>query len=136
MRETRLRLSRKVLAFTVIVEIGTGLVLLIDPALVVAVLVGAELSGVGMVAGRCFGITLVALGLACWRGRQSTGSAAPAALGMLLYNAAIALYLAYLGTAGHLGVLLLWPAVVLHAIVAALLAPAWHREQNAGKSGN
>jgi hypothetical protein len=44
---------------------------------------------------------------------------------MLVYNALIATYLAYLGTAGHLGGLLLWPAVALHAVVALLLAWTW-----------
>jgi hypothetical protein len=40
---------------------------------------------------------------------------------MLIYNALIALYLAYLGTIAHLGGALLWPAVVLHGVVAGLL---------------
>jgi hypothetical protein len=37
----------------------------------------------------------------------------------------IALYLAYLGTLGHLGGSLLWPGVALHAVVALLLAREW-----------
>ena len=41
--------------------------------------------------------------------------------GMLTYNAAIAIYLGYLGVFEHLDGLLLWPAVLLHAIVALLL---------------
>ena len=62
----------------------------------------------------------VALSFACWPGTRADGS--PAAFGgMLIYNAAIALYLGWLGMFAHLGGLLLWPAVVLHAIVAALL---------------
>jgi hypothetical protein len=119
----------------VIVEIGTGLVLLLDPALVVALLVGGDLSGASAVAARCFGIALVALGLACWPGRPSAGRAAAAVCGMLLYNAAIALYLAYVGTADHLGGALLWPAVAIHAVVAALLAIAWRRERNTAETG-
>ena len=55
---------------------------------------------------------------------------------MLLYNAAIALYLAYLGTAGHLGGVLLWPAVVIHAVVAVLLAMTWRRERNTAAIGS
>jgi len=120
--------ARKILAFTVIVEGGTGLFLLLDPALVVALLVGAELSGVGAVVARCLGITLVALALACWPG---AGTIAPAVRGMLIYNAATAVYLAYLGMAGHLGGPLLWPAAALHAVVAALLAATWRRDRNA-----
>jgi hypothetical protein len=40
---------------------------------------------------------------------------------MLTYNAAVTLYLAYVGFAGGLTSTLLWPAVFLHAILTALL---------------
>jgi hypothetical protein len=39
----------------------------------------------------------------------------------LIYSGAVTLYLAYLGFAGGLGGVLLWPAVVLHVIRTALL---------------
>jgi hypothetical protein len=120
---------RQVLAFTVIVEIGTGLALLLFPSLVGALLVGGDLAGTAVVVARCLGIVLVALGLACWRGRQPAENVAAAVLGMLIYNAAIALYLAYVGTIGHLGGPLLWPAVVLHAVVALLLVWFWRDER-------
>jgi Ca2+/Na+ antiporter len=114
--------QRKILAFAAVVEIGTGLGLVVAPAVVVVLLVGADLSGVGVVLGRCFGITLVALGLACWPGRRHTEGGSPAAFrGMLAYNALIALYLAYLGSLEHLRGYLLWPAVALHGVVALLL---------------
>jgi hypothetical protein len=44
-------------------------------------------------------------------------------VGMLTYSALITLYLAYLGIEGKSGVLL-WPAVVLHVILSALLVRA------------
>ena len=47
-----------------------------------------------------------------------------AAIGMLIYSAAVTLYLAYVGFAGDLTGILLWPAVVLHVILTALLARA------------
>lgn len=40
---------------------------------------------------------------------------------MFLYNLLIALFLAYLGTVGHYGGILLWPAVALHGVVGLLL---------------
>lgn len=43
---------------------------------------------------------------------------------MLTYSAAVTLYLAYLGFADGSAGLLLWPAVVLHAILTVLLARA------------
>jgi len=118
---------RKILAFAAVVEAGTGLALIMDPAIVVRLLLGAELSGVGTVAGRCFGIALLALGMACWPGRNRAEIGVAAFRGMLIYNALIALYLAYLGTAGYSGGLLLWPAVALHAVVALVLV--WTRRR-------
>jgi hypothetical protein len=44
---------------------------------------------------------------------------------MLIYSVAAALFLAYLGLAIGLTGVLLWPAVVVHVILAALLIWAW-----------
>ena len=123
-RETE-ETSRRILAFAAIVEAGTGFVLLADPAIVVSLLLGAEVSGAARALGRCFGIALLALGLACWPTRQRDERASPASRAMLTYNALIALYLAYLGAVGGLVGVLLWPAVALHAVVALLLAWTW-----------
>ena len=123
MSETNQSTLRKILAFSTIAEIGTGLVLMADPALVVAWLIGAPLSGVGVAAGRCFGIGLLALGYACFPGRQRVDGQSRPALAMLVYNALIALYLGYLGIVGHATGVLLWPVVALHAAVA--LALVW-----------
>jgi hypothetical protein len=73
---------------------------------------------------RCFGVALLALGLACWPG-PAAGNRWPALRGMLTYNSVIALFLAYLGAVEHVGGLLLWPAVGLHAAVALMLARSW-----------
>ena len=124
MSETSHNTLAKILAFATFVEVGTGLVLMVDPAIVVTLLLGVGVSGAGILLGRCFGIALLALGLACWPIRQRAERGSPAFRGMLIYNALIALYLAYLDTVGHLGGSL-WPAVALHAVVALLLARAW-----------
>ena len=46
---------------------------------------------------------------------------------MLIYGAAVTLYLAYVGFAGGLTGILLWPAVVLHVILTVFLARIWLR---------
>jgi hypothetical protein len=97
-------------------EAATGMALLVVPSLVGQLLLGEPLAGVAIAVARVAGIALVALGIACWPG--------PARAGMLTYGAAVTVYLAYLGFAGHLGGLLLWPAVVLHAVVTVLLIGA------------
>ena len=131
MSETSLNTLGKILAFAAVVEIGTSLVLIIDPAIVAVLLLGAEVSGVGTLLGRCFGIALLALGLACWPSGQRAVSGSPAFRAMLTYNALIALYLTYLGTVGHLRGLLLWPGIGLHAVVALLLVWMWRNERRA-----
>jgi hypothetical protein len=44
---------------------------------------------------------------------------------MLTYGALVTVYLAYLGLVGGFTGILLWPAVVVHAILTILLARAW-----------
>ena len=65
---------------------------------------------------RVAGIALIALGIACWPGTPRVG--------MLTLRAVVTLYLAYLGFAGGFDGILLWPAVVLHVILTALLIRA------------
>jgi hypothetical protein len=128
------RTLRKILVIASIVELGTGVALLADPTIVVRLLLGGEISDMGTVLGRCFGIALVAVALACWPGRsEAVGGATAAFRAMLTYNALIALYLAVLGTGGHMKGMLLWPAVALHVAVALLLVWA-RRPSNARES--
>ena len=111
----------KTLAFAVVTEVVTGLALIFKPAIVVRLLLGVEASGMEMLIGRCFGIGLFGLSFACWPDRQKSVSTTAAFRGMLIYNALIAAYLAYLGIVGHVGGVLLWPAVALHAVMTGLL---------------
>jgi hypothetical protein len=120
---------KKILAFSSVVEVATGLALLIDPRFVVALLVGPKLPVEEIPMGRLPGIAILALGVACWPSRRDATSGSPAFRGMLVYNALIALFLVYLFKVGHLGGMLLWPAVALHAVVAVLLIWTWHAEE-------
>jgi hypothetical protein len=106
------------LTLTAIFEAATGLVLIIAPSFVGRLLFGAQFTGVANPAARVTGIALLALGVGCWPGST-------ALCGMLTYGALVTLYLAYLGVTGEWVGPLLWPAVVLHAILTALLARAW-----------
>jgi hypothetical protein len=107
---------KKVLLLAAVGEAATGLALLIAPSLVGRLLLGEELTGVAIPVARVLGIALIALGVACWPGTPLVG--------MLTYSAAVTLYLAYVGFAGGLSGILLWPAVVLHVILTALLTRA------------
>jgi hypothetical protein len=105
---------RSALAIAAAGEAATGAALLAVPSLVGQLLLGEALAGVAVSVARVAGIALIALGIACWPGK--------ALIGMLVYSAAGALYLAYLGLAGSGTGPLLWPAVALHAGLTALLA--------------
>ena len=84
--------DEEALIFAAVGEAATGLALLIVPSLVGQLLLGEELTGIAIPVARVAGIALIALGIACWPG--------PPLVGMLIYSAVVALYLAYLGFAG------------------------------------
>ena len=86
-------------------------------ALLGQLLLGEQLTGVAIPVARVAGIALIALGIACWP--------APPLVGMLTYSTIVTLYLAYLGFAGGLTGVLLWPAVALHVVLSILLGGAW-----------
>ncbi|MGF6202545.1 hypothetical protein [Pseudomonas laurylsulfatiphila] len=108
---------RGLLVFAAIIEAATGVALILAPSLVGQLLLGIELTGVIV---RVAGIALIALALACWPG--------PPMLGMLIYNAAVALYLACVGFSGESSGVLLWPVVILHAVMTVLLIWAMTRK--------
>ena len=109
-------------AFSAVIEALTGLVLMVQPSLLARLLLGAELSQPGQAVGRVAGFALLSLAWACWprRGSANSSDAGPAAL--LIYNLLTALFLAYLGIGGGLAGILLWPAVLLHAVLSILFA--------------
>lgn len=102
------------LILAALAETMTGLALLLVPSFVVWLLFGGQLTGTGILAGRVAGIALIALGIACWPG--------PPMAGMLIYSAAVTVYLAFIGFSVGLTGVLLWPVVVLHLVLTAALA--------------
>jgi hypothetical protein len=113
---------KKVLTVAAVVEVATGLALLIEPSLVGRLLLGAELAGVSIPVARVLGIALIALGVCCWPGST-------ALCGMLTYGALVTVYLPYLAIRGEWLGPLLWPVVLLHGILTLLLARAWFQSR-------
>jgi len=106
-------------------EGGTGLLLLVLPSVLLALLLGVEKAEPEtMFVARLTGAALLAIGVACWLGRNDHGR--PAQLGLLaallIYDVAAAALLAYARLAMSLAGIALWPAVVLHAAMAAWCA--------------
>jgi hypothetical protein len=112
---------KKLLALAAMAEAVTGLALVVAPSLVGRLLLGAEGTGIAIPVARVLGIALIALGVACWPG--------PPLIGMLTYGALVTVYFLYLAFGGAWVGPLLWPAVVLHAVLTLLLALAWFKPQ-------
>jgi hypothetical protein len=113
---------KKVLVLASVSEAATGLALLIVPSLVGRLLLGTGLTGVSILVARVAGIALIALGIACLPGL--------ALVGMLTYSAFAKVYLAYIAIGSEWVGPLLWPAVVIHAVLTLLLARLWLKPQN------
>jgi len=112
---------KRLLRLTAIIEVPTGLGLMVVPALVVKLLLGSPLEpSAAVIVGRVAGTALFGLGLACWLARDDTRSrpARGLVVAMLFYNFAVAALLAFAGLGLGLHGVALWPAAVLHAVVA------------------
>lgn len=116
---------KQLLAVAAIFEGVTGVALLISPELASQLLLGTEVSGAGAAITRVAGCALLALGLACWPGREATRHLAAALRGMLVYNLLVTGYLALLGIGGQFLGILLWPAVVAHSVLTVLFVREW-----------
>jgi hypothetical protein len=124
---------KRLLGVTAVGEAATGLALLVCPALLVNLLFGAQTAGAGIVMSRVAAIALLALGLACWPGRQPSRTALCA---MATYSLLVGLYFAYLGLRGEYAGPLLWPAALVHLILTALLAKGWLNEDRQPAADN
>jgi hypothetical protein len=111
--------------------VATGLFLIIAPSLFGWLIFGAELSEAGQALGRLGGIAMVGFGLAAGSA-PTVSQPASVVRALAIYSILAAIYLGYVGLAGKLVGLLLWPAVALHAIFPVLLGRAWQRGKGSG----
>jgi len=116
---------KKVLILAAVGEALTGLILLAYPPIVIRVLFDSQIAGAGILTSRIAGISLIALGVACWPDRNNLR----AFYGMLTYSLLATLYLVYVGVSGEVG-LLLWPAVAAHVGLSGLLFWAWWKSSS------
>src|SRR5207253_1854537 len=128
----------RLLKLTAILEAATGLALIAVPAIVVRLLLGAEISGASIPLGRVAGAALLALGVACWLARDDTQSrdARGLVVAMLMYNIPATAVLAFAGIALGLHGVALWPAVALHAVMGAWCITVLLRTQAAARHNN
>jgi hypothetical protein len=113
--------ARTLLIVTALVETPIGLMLLVSPAPVVALLLGVSLDApAALIVGRIAGAALLSLGGTCWLARDDGPSRATRGLvaALLLYNSVAVAVLTNAATGVRLVGVLMWPAVALHAVLA------------------
>jgi hypothetical protein len=113
---------RTLLVVTAVIEAATGVTLVLLPSALAAILLGASLDTLGgLVVARVAGVALLSLSVVCWLSRDDGQSRAARGViaAMLLYNAGVFAVLAYAGMGLGLSGIGLWPAVLLHAALAA-----------------
>ena len=113
---------KNLLTVTTVVEAPLGLSMLVWPPLPVTLLLGIPLdTPAGLIIGRIYGASVVALAVGCWLARHDGQSRAATGLvaGLLLYNIAAVAVLASAGIVSALVGVLLWPAVVIHTALTA-----------------
>ena len=103
-------------------EVATGAVLIAAPSFIATLLFGGGLGVEGVAVARFGGISLLSLAAAVWpRGGTAPVSALRA---MLLFSAASALYLVFVGLRAETVGAILWPAAIAHGGLGLLLARA------------
>ncbi len=105
---------------TAVIELGTGLALLIAPVLTAQLLLGAEISGAAIPIARVTAAALLCLGVACWCARIDAQSRAARGLlaAVLVYDLGAVLVLGAAGIQLPTAGINLWLAVALHTAMA------------------
>ena len=117
---------------TAFIEVAAGLAMLLLPSQAASLLFGSALgTPSALVVGRLAGVALLTLGVGCWLGRSEEKSRTGNALvgAMLLYNAAAVALISYARIGLGLIAVLLWPAVLLHAVMTVWCVSCLQRKR-------
>ena len=112
-----MRWQARFLWFMTVLELLAGLGLILVPALALNAILGTpNVAGETLAIARLAGVALVAIGVMAHSGSQG-GSSWWLFAGLLVYNVGACAALAYIGAGLGLAGPLLWPAVLLHALL-------------------
>jgi hypothetical protein len=114
------RATRVVMRLSAAIELVTGLTLLVIPGVVIRALIGADEGTASSIVGRVLGGALVGLGIAGASARAGTPERR-IVLAYVVYNVSTAAVLAAASVAGTASGILLWPVVIVHAVLAVVL---------------
>lgn len=125
---------RALLIVTAVIESATGAALVAAPSLPASLLLGSALEGVGPVVARVAGSALIALSVACWLAREAGASVAGRGVvaGLMVYDVGAAAVLVHAGLALGAHGVALWPAVGIHAGMAAWCGACLGRHAGGG----
>ena len=116
-----IRWQRTVLMIAAWFEIVVGVSFVLALNAQSQLLFGAIPKGPGAGFGRLAGIALIGLGVACLPSKLE-GARDHAVRVLLLYNVSASLLLAWIGLATTFRGIVLWPIVIVHALIAMALA--------------
>jgi hypothetical protein len=112
--------TQTLLIFTAVLEILTGIGLILVPALVIRILLGAEMHDeILLTVARVGGSAILSIGIACWFAWKAaqTDAVKPLLTGMLVYNITVFSSLAYSAITYKMTAALL-AALVIHLALA------------------
>ena len=102
-------------------EVLTGATLFAAPSLVAKLLLGSDKNASGDAIGRIAGLVMLCLAVGC----LPRSNAAPPLAPLLALSFLAVIFLVVVGIQGATVGVLLWPAAVVHLILAILLARTW-----------
>ena len=91
---------------------------------------GTTTEGSGVHFAQLAGIALISLGIACLPSNHA-GTRRVAVRTLLIYNIAATIFFAWIALATTLRGVVLWPVVILHTVLAIVLALSLRKEDNA-----
>lgn len=116
-------MQRYVVIASAWLEIIVGAIFVLIPDIPCILLFDAKPELIGRLLARWVGISLFALGVACLPARH-TEPRRRDGVGLFVFNAGLAILLACFGAIRPVHGFLLWPVVILHAVIATMLLPA------------
>ena len=109
---------KNLLAVSALGEAAFGVFVFLVPGVALGLFFGSALTAGAVIMTRIAGIALVGLGTACYPRVARQGL-----FGLLTYSSLVTLYLISVGISGSSGPLL-WPGVIVHALLSASLIVA------------
>jgi hypothetical protein len=103
-------------------EIVVGLCFILVPDFPCRLLFATGLEGLAVSLARFAGVALLGLGIACLPSKLAGSHRGPV-LGLLVFNLGATIFFAWVAVATLFRGPVLWPVVILHAIIAAALLP-------------